>query len=159
MPRPRRRVLVPNPKALEDWKHTATHPFPNDSLTLLWIIKGLLYRLKRSNPHEAKYATFVVKKISELEKSSRPGILTKFKNARLEVLSMLIARTPKNLHRLPTLHLQKSILIDRLEQFERSKGNNIARWIQEEEEKILQDLTAFLHLKLIQTGCRLGNVF
>lgn len=144
MPKPRRKVLIPNPRLLQDWKQAATQQIPSDGVTVLWIIEGLLYRIRQlSNSEKANYVRKAIREMSALEKSPLPRDSKKFEFIRFTLLSMIIEGTPKCSHHLPALQVQKSILIDRLEQFERSNRNNMALWLQAEEETILQELKAF----------------
>ncbi len=144
MPKPRRKLLVPNPRVLEDFRQAATQPIPSDSVTVQWIIKGLLYRISQStSQEEANYVRMVIRGFTALEKSPLARDSKMFELLRFAWLSMLFEGVPKSSHRLHTLQVQKSLLIDRLEQFERSKQNNTALWLQEEGGKIIQELTAF----------------
>ena len=143
MPKPRRKVIVADPYEFKQWKQAATQQIPTDVLTLQWIVRGLLYRIRRSNSEEANYATMVIRAFTVLENGLIRRSSTLFQHRSADCLSMLIEETPKNSHRLPTLQFQKSLLIDRLGQFERSRRKNTALWLREEEGNILQDLTAF----------------
>lgn len=144
MPKPRRKLLVPSPKVLEEWKHAATQPIPSDSVTVQWIIKGLLYRIsQKSNSQEANYLRMVIRGFTALEKSALPRGSRMFEYVRFHWLSLLFEGFPERSHRLHTLQIQKSLLSDRLEQFKRSGRNNMALWLKEQGGDILQDLTAF----------------
>jgi hypothetical protein len=143
MPKPRRKVIVADPYEFKQWKQATTEQIPTDIVTLQWIVRGLLYRIRRSNSQEANYATMVIRAFTVLENSLLRRSSTVFQRRLADRLSMLLEETPKNNHRLPTLQFQKSLLIDRLKRFERSNRNDMALWLHEEEEKIIQDLTTF----------------
>lgn len=143
MPKPRRKVLAADPLVFETFKQAAIQPIPSDILTLQWIVRGLLYRIGRSKSQEANYLKIPIRGFTALEKSPLPRDSKWFKYTWTMYLSMLIDGTPKYNHHLHTLQLQKSLLIDRLGQFERSNRNNMALWLHKEEGKIIQDLTAF----------------
>lgn len=142
MPKPRRKVLVPDPLVLDTFKQAATQPIPSDTLTLQWIVRGLLYRIGRSKPKEAAYLMMPIRGFKALEKSLLPRDSKGFKYTWTMYLSLLIDGRPKSSHHLHTLQHQKSLLSDRLDQFVRSNRNDMALWLHEEEGKIIQDLTA-----------------
>jgi hypothetical protein len=142
-PKPPIQVL---PEVLNDWLASAKNPIPYSHDLLRPIVKILLTRINRHDEKEAKFLRIMVRAMVTIElkrqrffeskEQQMPLFLVGFDRVKRGVLSGLLSEElPVHGHYLPTLRIQKALLINFIEKNPVQPSN--LSWVPQYEKEIL----------------------
>lgn len=147
MPRKPKPPIQVFPEVLNDWLASAKNPIPYSPDLLRPIVKILLTRIKRHDEKEAKFLRIMVRAMVTIElrrqrffeskEKQMPSFLLGFDIVKRGVLSGLLSeKLPVHGHYLPTLRIQKALLIHFLEK-NPIQPSHLKRWVSQYEKEIL----------------------